>query len=94
MFGIVLKEGRGGTQDLARAAMMFKKAADKGQPDARTRFGMCLEKGDGVTPDPARAAEMFRVAATKTSCSSVRIPMMPPKRDRSAEKPEEGGRLL
>ncbi len=51
-------------QDLARAAMLYKKAADAGVVQAQYNLGMLYYDGRGVEQDYVQAAELFLSAAT------------------------------
>ena len=59
--------GQGVEADKARAAQLYKEAAEQGNPWAQCNYGFCLYQGIGVEPDAAGAAEWFRKSAGQGS---------------------------
>jgi hypothetical protein len=62
-FARCLQHGIGVTPDPARAAELYRGAADAGDPRAMAMLGRMLEFGMGVKPDPAQAEKLYRQAA-------------------------------
>ncbi|MEG3146346.1 tetratricopeptide repeat protein [Sphingomonas sp. RT2P30] len=58
-------EGRGVAVDKARAATIYRRAAEAGQKHAQWRLGVMLDTGDGVASDPAQAVAWFRKSAAQ-----------------------------
>jgi TPR repeat protein len=54
-----------GTQDEAKAAQWFGRAAEAGHTLAQTQYAYCLFNGLGLPTDLAKAAEWYRKAAEK-----------------------------
>ena len=50
-------------KDRAKAAMWFRKAAERNHAAAQALLGYLYERGDGVKADPAEAAKWYRRAA-------------------------------
>jgi hypothetical protein len=61
--GDFYETGRGVTQDFARAAEWYRKAADQGISVAQISLGNFHRKGQGVPQDFAEAAKWYRLAA-------------------------------
>ena len=58
------RRGEGGLKkDDEAAAQLFRRAADKGYPQAQTNLGVCYDNGEGVPQDHAMAAHLYRKAA-------------------------------
>jgi TPR repeat protein len=55
--------GEGVLQDKAKAARLFRQAAEQGLAKARYSLGACFPEGEGVLQDKAKAAQLFRQAA-------------------------------
>ena len=56
----------------ARAAALFRRAAEAGNPLAAYNLGYCYEHGIGVTADPGQAVAWYRRSATGTSDVALR----------------------
>jgi len=52
-------------KDLGKAAELYQKAADQGDPFAQDNLGMLYENGQGVPKDLGRAAELYQRAANQ-----------------------------
>jgi TPR repeat protein len=63
--GVMFDEGAGVDQDLAAAAIWYRKAAEQGFLDAQTNLGMMFYFGQGMPRDPHEAAKWFRLAASQ-----------------------------
>ncbi|MEO5339819.1 MAG: DUF1566 domain-containing protein [Magnetococcus sp. MYC-9] len=61
--GIGYLEGRGVTQDMAKAEHWLRKAAEQGSAKAQYRLARLYDKGQGVTQDLPGAAAWYRKAA-------------------------------
>jgi len=59
-FGIRLKTGNGVTRDQARAATLFERVCDSGDPYGCWYLGGMLARGEGIPEDDDRAAALFR----------------------------------
>jgi TPR repeat protein len=57
--------GDGVTKDESKAAELYRRAAESGDPEAQTRFGEALFDGRGVPRDRAAAQMWFEKAATQ-----------------------------
>ena len=55
-----------------RAAVLFRQAADQGNPLAQYDLGYCYEHGIGVSADMAEAIRWFRLAAEKAPNATMR----------------------
>ena len=60
--GYCYQNGRGVTQDHAKAVEWYGKAAQQGHVVSYVDIGYCYKDGEGVTQDYAAAAEWFRKA--------------------------------
>ncbi|GHV95058.1 hypothetical protein AGMMS50293_13780 [Spirochaetia bacterium] len=47
----------------AKAAELFRKSAEQGNPDAQFEFGICYDFGRGLEKDKSKAAQWYRKAA-------------------------------
>jgi TPR repeat protein len=63
LLGWTHAEGIGGKADPARAARLYRQAADQGEPTARNNLGELYERGHGVDRDPAKAFDYYLLAA-------------------------------
>jgi TPR repeat protein len=63
LLGRMYAEGIGGKADPARAARLYREAADHGEPSARNKLGELYERGRGVEQDPAKAFDHYLSAA-------------------------------
>lgn len=63
LLGRMHAEGIGGKADPARAARLYREAADQGEPSARNNLGELHERGRGVGQDPAKAFNYYLSAA-------------------------------
>jgi hypothetical protein len=65
--GMVYRNGSGigGVRDDEKAAALFKKAADKGNPEAQYRLAEMYRYGYGVKRDPAEAKRLLRAASVQ-----------------------------
>ena len=63
IMGSLYAEGKGVTQDDAKAIEWFRKAADQGDADAQKSLGAMYAKGRGVAQDDNKAVEWYRKAA-------------------------------
>lgn len=61
--GHLYRQGLGVTQDFARAAQWYRRAADSGLPQAQANLAMMYLRGQGVREDPTVAARWFLAAA-------------------------------
>ena len=61
--GTMYARGQGAPQDLAKAAMWFRKAADQGHAAAQGNLGLLYGAGQGVPLDYAEAVKWLRKAA-------------------------------
>lgn len=57
--------GRGLPKDLAKAAQIYRQAAEAGHKHAQWRYGVMLDMGEGVEADPAAAIGWFEKAAAQ-----------------------------
>jgi TPR repeat protein len=55
-------QGRGGPQDLPRAAEWYRQAADAGDGEGAYRLAQCYEKGRGVELNKEEAIRWHRAA--------------------------------
>jgi TPR repeat protein len=56
-------------QDKARAARLYKQAADQGHANAQYNLGVCYERSKGVRYDTGEAVALYRLAiAGMRSC--------------------------
>lgn len=60
--GIMLEEGRGVDPDAKQAAGWFRKAAEKGIPQAQNRLALMYRKGTGVPRDYEQAYAWLKTA--------------------------------
>ena len=51
--------------DPEKAAALYKRGADKGDPLCEFRYAQCLESGNGVPADKAQAAGLYAAAAER-----------------------------
>jgi len=58
-------EGRGLPKDLAKAAQLYRRAAEAGQKHAQWRYGVMLDLGEGVAADPVAAMGWFEKSAAQ-----------------------------
>jgi len=58
------------SQDYAKAAALFRRAADQGRLSAQCEFGKCYLEGTGVPQDHREGARLFRRAANKGHASA------------------------
>src|ERR1043166_1477701 len=63
MLGMLYDAGHGVPQDQARAAALYRKAAEQKHVPAQLFLGILYYSGQGVKQDPAEAARWFRGAA-------------------------------
>jgi uncharacterized protein len=63
LLGMMHFTGAGVPEDPAKAAMWFKRAADRGHPLAMVKIGLAHVQGKGVEMDFAKAAMWFKRAA-------------------------------
>ena len=63
LLGMLYDAGHGVPQDQARAASLYRKAAEQKHLPAQLFLGILYYSGQGVTKDPAEAARWFRGAA-------------------------------
>ena len=61
--GVKYQTGDGVAQDKAKAARLYRKAADLGNTAAMNSLGVLYERGDGIAQDHAEAARLYRKAA-------------------------------
>ena len=61
--GVMYDNGRGVTQDYARAIAWYKKAAEQGNASAQFNLGLMYAKGRGVPQDYVRAHMWWNLAA-------------------------------
>jgi TPR repeat protein/tRNA A-37 threonylcarbamoyl transferase component Bud32 len=61
--GLALRDGRGGVQDFAQAALWFEKSGAAGNTNAMLALAGLYRDGQGVAKDPARALELLQGAA-------------------------------
>ena len=64
-------EGRGVTEDMAKAAEWYARAAEQGLAPAEYRIGNLHEKGVGVTRDVAKAKTWYQLAAAQGNASAM-----------------------
>jgi TPR repeat protein/predicted NBD/HSP70 family sugar kinase len=57
-------------EDYAKAAKLFRKAADIGNADAQNWLGFCYENGQGVTQNYKKAVELYRKAAEQGNAAA------------------------
>ncbi len=63
-------QGRGDTQDDARAVIWYRKAAEQGDSDAQYNLGVMYLEGRGVAQDDRQAVSWFRKAAEQGNASA------------------------
>src|SRR5690242_4574215 len=61
--GVMYAQGLGMPQDVAQAALWFRRAADQGHAAAQSNLGVLYALGRGVPQDDAEAAKWYRKAA-------------------------------
>jgi serine/threonine protein kinase len=61
--GLKYEKGDGTSKDLAKAADLYRKAAEKGDAAGEFHLGMMYRDGDGLTKDPTQAAQWFTKSA-------------------------------
>ena len=59
----LVRAGQGTTRDDARAAALFRQAADQKHPGAELEYGIMAFNGEGMPKDEAAAAKYFQLAA-------------------------------
>jgi TonB family protein len=64
--GYLYQQGRGVTQDYAKAMAWYRKAADQGNAQAESNIGSLYEKGLGVPQDHSEAEAWYKKAADHT----------------------------
>jgi len=57
------KNGIGVKKNLTEARTLYRRAADRGHPDAQYELGHMYETGEGVRANPFKAAEWYKLAA-------------------------------
>jgi hypothetical protein len=65
LLGWFYDEGRVVAQDDARAAGLYRRAAERGHAESQWRLGVLHDAGEGVRDDPAEAVRLFRRAAAQ-----------------------------
>ena len=68
--GVAYADGIVVSQDYAKAASWFQKAADQGAAQAQDRLGKLYESGSGVQQDDGKAALLYRRAAEQNLASA------------------------
>ena len=61
--GYMYENGRGVSQDNAKAMEWFRKSAEQGNTDAQYQLGYMYHNGIGVSKDHTKAAEWYSKAA-------------------------------
>ena len=61
----VLEAGEGVAADDAKAADLFKQAADQGLSWGQASYAQALEQGKGVKADKAAAIKLYKLAAAQ-----------------------------
>lgn len=65
LLGLFYDEGRGTQQDRAKAALLYRQAADRGVAHAQWRLGVLLDEGSGTETNAKEAVRLFRLAAAQ-----------------------------
>src|SRR5689334_6842286 len=63
--GLAYEYGNGVERDISQAAEWYRRAADRGLPEAQNNYGRLLMMGLGVTENDAEAMKWFRRAAAE-----------------------------
>jgi len=63
--GLMYRDGQGVSKDYAEALAWFRKAAERGHPQAQFNLGNMYLKGQGVKPDRVEAKKWFTKAADR-----------------------------
>jgi len=63
--GLYLSGGKDFPQDYAKALVLFRKAAEKGNGSSQRHLAIAYEKGQGVAPDPVLAQTWYLKAANR-----------------------------
>lgn len=69
--GLLYQEGRGVTQDSAKARALYESGAARGHPRAQNNLGLLYVRGDGVEQDYETAAQLFVAAADQGLTSAM-----------------------
>ena len=64
--GVMYHDGRGVTQDYAKARKWWEKAAARGDADAQFSLGAIYENGEGIAKNLSKAREWYEQAAAQT----------------------------
>ncbi len=74
---LMYAEGRGVTQDIAQAAIWYRKAAEQGLDVAQNALGVMYGNGKGVPQDYSEARKWFQLAAAQGNADAVRYLQVP-----------------
>lgn len=69
--GLRIESGAKNPTQFAEAAILYRKAADRGLPQAMYRLGRLHDKGLGIARDTAEAARLFALAADLGNASAM-----------------------
>ncbi|KAK3241532.1 hypothetical protein CYMTET_48710 [Cymbomonas tetramitiformis] len=68
--GMCFRKGLGVDACAEKAAVLFKRAFEKGHPSASFNYGVCLQTGQGVPKDALQAFKVYQKAAERGSAEA------------------------
>ena len=93
-YGLMLAEGRGVSQNLAKARRHFSLAAEAGNIEAAVALGEMLVNGRGGPRDPERAVTLFRSAASKHAGAMFALGVVQQPGARYSGRPSNGAWMV